>query len=233
MLITNHPDDERLSALAARDDDASADADLVAHVDACTACADLVAELGTLRSSLAALPDIAPPRPLRLLPTVEPEGPGVADRLGGWARRLFAPALTAGVALAMVGLVGTAAPALEGMAGGADAGTAFERADLDEADPDAYAADGAEAGAEQPGGEPAEEQRVLGTSDRPTSEEGEVDNFDTAGSPAPAGAEPPEDGSATASLPAQRSPWPMVLFTGVALAIGALLLRWILVPRPG
>jgi hypothetical protein len=34
-------------------------------------------------------------------------------------------------------------------------------------------------------------------------------------------------------LPAERSPWPMVLFTGVALMIGAALLRWIMVPRAG
>ena len=233
MLNTNHPDDERLSALAARDDDAAADADLVAHVDACTRCADVVGELGMLRTSLAELPDVAPSRPLRLLPTVEPEAAGAADRLGGWVRRLFAPALTVGVAIAMVGLVGTAAPALEGMAGGADAGTAFERADVDEAEPDADAGDGGEAGAEQPGDEPVEDQRVLGTSDRPASEEGEGDDFDSAGSPTPLSAEPPDDGSATASLPAERSPWPMVLFTGVALVIGALLLRWILVPRAG
>ena len=33
--------------------------------------------------------------------------------------------------------------------------------------------------------------------------------------------------------PAERSPWPMVLFAGVALMIGATLLRWILVPRAG
>jgi hypothetical protein len=46
-----------------------------------------------------------------------------------------------------------------------------------------------------------------------------------------------EDGSEAAGqargLPAERSPWPMVLFTGLALVIGALLLRWILVPRAG
>jgi hypothetical protein len=31
--------------------------------------------------------------------------------------------------------------------------------------------------------------------------------------------------------PADRSPWPMVLFAGVALMIAALLTRWILAPR--
>jgi hypothetical protein len=44
-----------------------------------------------------------------------------------------------------------------------------------------------------------------------------------------------DDGDQAASDPVsvERSPWPMVLFTGVALMIGALLLRWILVPRAG
>ena len=233
MLSTNHPDDERLSALAAHDDDATADADLVAHVDGCARCADLVAELGVLRASLAGLPDVAPSRPLRLLPSVEPERPGAGDRLGGWVRRFFAPAMTAGVALAMVGLVGTAAPALQGMAGGQDA--AFEQVVPDEQQPDAGAGDGAEAGREQPASEPAAgEQRVLSGSDTPAAYEEGTDDFDAFGSPDPLTAEPP-DGGATepASLPAERSPWPMVLFTGVALVIGAALLRWILVPRAG
>jgi hypothetical protein len=33
--------------------------------------------------------------------------------------------------------------------------------------------------------------------------------------------------------PADRPIWPMVLFTGVALMVAAVLLRWILVPRAG
>ena len=42
-----------------------------------------------------------------------------------------------------------------------------------------------------------------------------------------------ESSGAASQLPAERSPWPMVLFTGVALMIAAALLRWILVPRAG
>jgi hypothetical protein len=42
-----------------------------------------------------------------------------------------------------------------------------------------------------------------------------------------------DDASRTTELPAERSPWPMVLFSGVALMVGAALLRWILVPRAG
>ena len=41
------------------------------------------------------------------------------------------------------------------------------------------------------------------------------------------------DEMTTRDLPAERSPWPMVLFTGVALMIAVGLLRWILVPRAG
>ena len=130
MLNSNHPDDERLSALVAADPDASADASLTAHVGGCERCADIVRELGFLRSALSDLPDIAPPRPLRLLSPVEADAVSGPDRLGQWARRLFAPALTAGAALAMVGVVGTALPGLGGMAqsGGQDAFSAASEA---------------------------------------------------------------------------------------------------------
>ena len=37
--------------------------------------------------------------------------------------------------------------------------------------------------------------------------------------------------SAQTDLTASRSPWPMVLFAGVALIVAALLMRWILAPR--
>ena len=114
MLIPNHPDDERLSALASRDTDAIADAGLTAHVSSCTRCTELVDELGALRPALADLPDLAPSRPLQLVPPVEADR--AVDRLGGWARRFFAPVLVSGAALVLVGVIGTASPALSGMA---------------------------------------------------------------------------------------------------------------------
>ena len=83
MLIPNHPDDERLSALASGDTDATADASLTGHVSSCIRCTDLVNELGALRASLADLPDLVPHRPLRLLPDVDAAPSGV-DRVGGW-----------------------------------------------------------------------------------------------------------------------------------------------------
>jgi hypothetical protein len=219
MANLNHPDDERLSALAARDDDAAADGALRQHIHDCDRCADTVTELGALRASLADLPDLVPVRPLRLLPPAAEPEPSAADRLGGWVRRFFAPVVAAGVALAMVGLVGTAAPAALPMSDGAG-----EQLDVSEA--------GAEPGAERAGDDSGNAD-VLSGDDGPAAagDGGEVQDGD--------GAHDAWDGSrrlettSTGDLPAERSPWPMVLFTGVALVIGALLLRWILIPRAG
>ena len=217
MLNQHHPDDERLSALASRDDDATADVALASHVHSCARCTDLVTELGALRMSLAELPDLRPHRTLQLVP---PVGDAPApDGVAGWVRRFFAPALAAGAALAMVGLVGTASPALDGMASGqqdeasTDVGSSLEGAapggDSGGADRDGMApaaSAGTLAAAEGEGGAVAEE-----------SQAGDFGRFE----------------AADRDLPAERSPWPMVLFTGVALMIGAALLRWILVPRAG
>ena len=229
MLIPNHPDDERLSALASRDDDAIADVVLTSHVSTCSRCTKLLDELGALRASLAELPDLAPHRPLQLLPPVA-DAPA-AGGAAGWARRLFAPALTAGAAIAMVGLVGTASPLLQGAASGqapfTDTGAAGEAA-----------------------GEPAAEslQQWLRSSDAaaPAAAGGQTDSTgeDPEASPnelagrADESAAPEEDGTregirAEDQLPAERSPWPMLLFTGIALMVAAALLRWILVPRAG
>lgn len=102
---TGHPDDERLSALAAGDADATDDRALRGHVEACARCSALVDDVLSLRVALAQLPDIAPPRPLRLLPAVPDRGTPAG--LGGFARRLFAPALAAGVVLVVAGGIGT------------------------------------------------------------------------------------------------------------------------------
>lgn len=211
MLNQQHPDDERLSALASRDDDAVADAALASHVDSCARCTDLVDELGALRMSLAELPDLRPHRALQLLP---PVADPIADGAAGWVRRLFAPAVVAGAALAMVGLVGTAAPALDGMASGGGPAVSDVGTNLDERAP--AEADGADRENEEPaasgaGFAPDEREGSV------TAQESQPDDFETF----------------DRDLPAERSPWPMVLFTGVALMIGAALLRWILVPRAG
>lgn len=222
MLNSTHPDDERLSALASGDDDATTDAALSSHVTTCDRCTALVDELGALRASLAELPDLEPSRPLRLLPPVAE--PAAEAGIGTWVRRLFAPALTAGAALAMVGLIGTASPALQGMASGGGDSAAQVGAGGDysaESELDA-------AGSEAPAGAPDE-----AAASAAIQEFGETDGRTAAeeASAAPFVAE--DNASRATDLPAERSPWPMVLFTGVALMIGAALLRWILVPRAG
>ena len=234
MLIPNHPDPERLSALASHDDDATADAALTSHVDACDHCTTLLTELGALRASLADLPDLAPSRPLQLVPPV-PDTPASVGA-AGWVRRLFAPMMTAGAAIAMVGLVGTTAPLLGGMASsgsaplfqnvaenleGAEApGSSFAEA-LSTAD-DAGGAPAAEGG--QDGYAPDASTGETTTRGATAGEPEATDDFQFSG-------EGGEDEALT-TLP-ERSPWPMVLFTGVTLVIAALLLRWILVPRAG
>ena len=227
MLIPNHPDDERLSALASRDDDATQDAALTSHVSTCIHCTEVVKDLGALRASLADLPDLAPNRPLRLLPPVA-DAPVAAG--GGWIRRLFAPALTAGAALAMVGLVGTVGPfaAMQssGAAPGMDADAGAEEAAASElqqvwssaAAAPAAGGEGDSAG-EEPGASP-ESFRGL-TDETAATDEEPADGSNTFGT------------ATDRQLPAERSPWPMVLFTGIALMVAAALLRWVLVPRAG
>ena len=230
MLNSNHPDDERLSALASRDSDATADTSLTDHLSTCDRCTDLVNELGALRASLADLPDLQPSRPLRLLPAAD-EAPAGTDRISGWARRFFAPMLTAGAALAMVGLVGTTAPALDGMAsGGAQSGSAPSTMAMEapEAESSAAFEDSYERTAAAEGDGTAAASDAAAATD---AADGETVN--TFGGGADAGADQDEDREALTQLPVERSPWPMVLFTGVALMVAAALLRWILVPRAG
>ena len=252
MLIPNHPNDERLSALASRETDATADATLTAHVSTCRRCTDLVTELGALRAALADLPDLAPSRPLRLLPPGEAAPAGPADRLGGWARRFFAPVLASGAALALVGTIGTAAPALSPMAqSGAAASEPASALQVPAAETTTGAGGGApEAAASNVADEfAASEAPVLGAVAPSSAEDRSGEDLAAptgTDSGLQAAEEEPErsDGASTfgfddgdqssrETLAVERSPWPMVLFTGVALMIGALLLRWILVPRAG
>jgi hypothetical protein len=105
MMNASHPDDERLAAFAAADREAVEDRSLREHLADCARCSDLVLDLSSLRSALAELPDIAPSRPLRLLPPL-PE-PASRERVP-WLRRLVAPTMVAGIGLVLVGAVGTA-----------------------------------------------------------------------------------------------------------------------------
>lgn len=217
MLIPNHPDPERLSALASGETDATADSSLSAHLSTCDRCTGLLEELGAIRMSLAELPDLQPHRPLRLLPEVADQ-PAAVDRLGGWARRVFAPVLTAGAALAMVGLIGTATPALDNLAGGQDA--ASIETDDRAAGPDASnvlapAGEGTGVTADQSGTAMPLQSEADGET---TAFGGDGDGTD-------------QQRESLQDAAAERSPWPMVLFGGVALMIAAALMRWILAPR--
>ena len=226
MLNQHHPDDERLSALASRDDDATADAALASHVESCATCTDLVDELGALRMSLAQLPDLRPHRPLRLLPEVIDE-PTRVDRLGGWARRFFAPVLTAGAALAMVGLIGTTVPALDNLslgASGAASATDQSGAPVDRGA--AEADETAPAGVVEPGTLSGEGAAAPDASIPLRSAMDGEDGYAAAETP-----NDPDSERLSQETPVERSPWPMVLFAGVALMVVAGLLRWILAPR--
>jgi hypothetical protein len=99
-----HPDDELLAAIAGGDADALGDRTLAAHLTACDRCRPLVDELAALRGVLAELPDVAPSRPLRLIPPVP-----AAPARGSWLRRLTAPAMAAGAGLVLVGAIGVGA----------------------------------------------------------------------------------------------------------------------------
>lgn len=203
---TNHPDDETLAAIAAGDTDATG---VEAHLDACDTCSTVVADLRNLRTSLAELPDLVPSRPLRFVP----EAPS-SDRPASWARRVFGPIMAGGAALALVGMIGTTAPALSGMAAGGDAGRPAEAAATD---PAAFASSDAEMA---PG--------VGGVTNGYGQQR---DNASQQPGPLDYQGETPAAEREVATAPAERSPWPMVLFTGVALMIAAALLRWILAPR--
>lgn len=123
MSTPAHPDPERLAALAGADPDALADRALGAHVATCESCAPQVRDLTALRAALAELPDLAPSRPLRLLPPVaEPV------TSSGWHtafRRAFAPLAVAGMVLLLVGSVGAT-----GVLGPADADELLSRFSL-------------------------------------------------------------------------------------------------------
>ena len=221
MLIPNHPDDKRLAALAASEPDAAADASLSAHVASCSRCSEIVADLSVLGTALADLPDVQPSRPLRLLPAADEAPTPAPDRIGGWARRFFAPVLASGVALALVGAIGTASPSLSGMAGGPDSQAVVSQPAVG-----MPAVSGDAAGFEAA---PVNEAQTL-------SSAGDRTTADSAAGAAAAASQPADNSTLEAQgadAEAQvggRSPWPMVLFAGVALIAAAVLMRWIFAP---
>lgn len=214
-----HPDDERLAAYAAGD----GHLDLAAHVAGCDRCAPLVADLRALRAALAALPDLAPSRPLRFIPPAAAQPATAGGGFPGLVRRLFAPAMVAGAALVLVGSVGMAAsplaPASPELRGGMEQAPAMGGADA------------------SPGGAPAaapssaELSEALGATASAATDRSMSD--DGASAPGVATTEDADEPAEHVALGSQgdRAPWLGMTIGGGLLLIAALVLRWTVVPR--
>ncbi len=224
-----HPDDERLAAYVGGDPDALGDASLVAHLTACERCRPLVDELSTLRGALAELPDLAPSRPLRLIPPVPAPA---AARGGSWLRRLTAPAMAAGAALILVGAVGVGATGAVGSFFSQAASGVFQNVGENLQGPGAPEVDATGSdSAYQPGpgvkGSPA-----------PTSEDtrGSTDSAGASASPtmrfspeaSPSGSEGTEP--LNPEQPDEQ-PWLTLLIAGTGLFVVSTALRFSLPPR--
>ncbi len=218
MHNTPHPDDERLAAYAGADSDALADASLVAHLSACDRCGPLVDELSLLRGALADLPDLAPSRPLRLLPPVPDAAPSSAR---SWLRRLTAPAMAAGVGLVVVGAVGIGASGAVSRFGGSAAGPALQEASASDRE------SGTDSGVGAPSLAPSGMRGVDSASSVPPQTMGSS----TQPSPIPSA----DDNGRTDETgnPSSEQPWLTLLIAGVGLFGISTALRFSLAPRAG
>jgi hypothetical protein len=235
MQHESHPHDERLAALAGADPEATGDRSLREHVAGCDQCRATVDDLSRLRSALAELPDLRPSRPLRLVPPVaEP----VVRRGGalGLLRRLSAPALAAGLVLILVGTVGGSG-ILEGLAGmGASAGAPMFENVGDNLGPEPQASTGEESATAS---DSALNPDLGAYSASPGTIRGQASGASPTPKGAPAGEEPTDEGrdgdvselTATSDPFDGRLPWFLMLGAGIALASGALLLRFTVQPR--
>ena len=216
-----HPDDERLAALAGGDADALADRGLADHLTACDRCAPIIEELTLLRGALAALPDLAPSRPLRLIPPVaEPAAPR-AGRLE-WLRRLAAPAMATGAGLVLVGAIGASGVVNELTMKEADR-AALEGTSASVSEHVPHAGSG---GSDAAGPELSTDSS-FGRTDEPRGQTDGVDNS-TQATPSPAAEVGP-----VAYDPRSEQPWLTVLIAGVGLFGVAAALRYSLTPRAG
>ncbi len=208
----HHPDDERLAAFAAGDGEAG----LAMHVDTCDRCAALVSDLSSLRTAMAAMPDLVPSRPLQLLPPVAP-APAPRGGLPALVHRLFAPAMAAGAALVLVGSVGmAAAPVPAGMTS---------------APADAAGQERASAAAEEAPGVAAFESysadaaRSMGTA---FASDSLTDGAEATPLVREDSSLDPSEPLAVGGQPAM--PWAAITITGAILLIVSLVLRWTVVP---
>jgi hypothetical protein len=227
MLIPNHPAEERLAALASHETDATADDRLTSHVASCKRCTTIIDELGALRSALAGLPDVAPSRPLRLLPPVEAAPTPATGGFAGWARRFFAPVLATGAALALVGAIGTAGMASDPTAqtdaqgdSAAGQGVAEPAAAPSDAGRDSVFGAGEADASALPLTSSEESGAVSGVVESAGAEEDLADASDST-----------NDFSTSSIATEPGSPWPIVLVAGLGLMIGALGIRWLTEPR--
>jgi len=229
MHEMTHPDDELLAALAGGEPDATGDRALAEHVASCERCRALVTDLSALRTALAELPDLRPPRPLQLVPPV----PATDGQRLPWFRRLVAPALALGGAMVLVGAVGLAGGGIaansSALSGGQDfAERSGERTIWDALFGGVTAdAAGPERGAtEDTNGDEGPGAPVFGEVSPP---------------PEPAAATPSlapgrvDDGDATAN--GGWPGWPalplMLLGGGLALMAGGIAVRYVIIPRAG
>ena len=236
MPNDSHPRDERLAAYADREADALRDRALTEHLAGCARCRLVLDDLTALRSALAELPDIAPSRPLRLIPPV----PAPASRdvgRAGWLRRLTAPVFAVGTGLVLVGAVG---------ASGAFTGfyqAASVRAPETDASASLLASDAPPAAQatnnEYAGGsgaqEPLASPRVAtdgSTGRSPDASPGELTGAAASPSPPGKGSDP-----VTAALDGESMPafpgFVVLLLVGIGLVAVAAIMRFTLQPRAG
>jgi hypothetical protein len=232
MHNTPHPDDERLAAFAGGDRDALDDSSLASHVTTCDRCGPLVDELSLLVGSLAELPDLAPSRPLRLIPPAWDATPAAGPR--SWLRRLTAPAMAAGAALFLVGAVGIGTTGLAGLAGkSASFGTDQEAASASDRE------FGPVAGADSPSVAPDDTQGSRGSesSVQPATMGSGQPGTSTAVTPGPGTPQPSATDGGRMNYQTEGSspeqPWLTLLIAGVGLFGISTALRFSLSPRAG
>ena len=204
MQNHDHSSEERLAALAGGDPDATADLDLLAHVQACATCADLLQQLSRLRAVMAELPDLPPSRRLQLIPPVP-----APETAAGWRaalRRVAAPVMTVGAGLAIVGAI-----CLGGMAATAGAGGAAAPALSEDGNVDRGASEGASMQPTDYGPQPA----TSGDASAPPSDES---------------GQPPVAALIDTSTPL---PWLILVLGGAGLVVAGLVLRFSVSPRAG
>ena len=227
MHDTPHPDDERLAAYAGGDRDALDDVSLASHVATCDRCGPMVDELSFLVGSLAELPDLAPSRPLRLIPPVRDAAPPVGAR--SWLRRLTTPAMAAGAALFLVGVVGIGTTGFAGLGSkSASFGTDQEAAGASERE------QGPAAGGEKPSVAPDD---TRGSNGFESSALPATMGSGQPGTPAPRTPQPSaSDGGRMnyeTDSASPEQPWLTLLIAGVGLFGISTALRFSLAPRAG